>query len=879
MKNIERKYAYYDEGDLPVTGEDGVTYLTLYSSEAGNTYDGWIWDPDRIHSSETERTFGYRYPGDENYCWDDEVIVDLSNAQNRQEASEYETGRITSYNTNVSDRPIVLNDVDILGLTEEERESKATTVLFTAIPLIKSAYIHAEIEISMKMNISPDNTNGNVRVEAFYILNNDSDRVMRPNPVNHYTVTKVDEYHTMRLMYWNPAVSSDNHNYIGVKLLVTGGTAEIGISSNPAYGDAIITVASNGMTGDNIDSGKPRYLSISGKEYVVPGYKLKERDYTVICTYDTGEVYDVTRVCTFSPVMGTEIQDEVTVLTAMYSDLRASMAIRLGDIDHIELFGLKDLYGTYVLDSDDYLVMGYLDNGDSMEITDDCTFSPAIGTTINSNTTLTATYEPFWVPGTSYSDSLQLIYHGEPLISESPNNGLVYKLFSDHHITITGNSHIVENNKEYWETVQVPPTIAFKNMMDSHEEYSIEWAATGYVGGVKIGGFDTSFLKDFDKITIVSPYISGTGVTDVINMAFTNNATITSDELEFFKNIDYTKRASGKQVKFGTISFRGCSSLTHSDFLSNVVFNYVTSASQQNDISMEFMFYECTNLVDVSGIKDWDMSLVKRVTHMFSKCTSLSDVSVLSGWRLYNVESGVDSMFTDSGLTSLNGLNDWDVGKEKYIRTGSKTGINFSGTKLTNLEGIDKWFGNDSVISYVTFQDIDTLTTLEGSENWNVSSIDGFSFKDCINLEDISAMANWRITGNFTAVEAFANCSKLSNLNILNSLPMENCTNVVKMLSVSNPSDFYQASGTVYIGDLSLDKIFGELTSSGRIQYIGAYGVGEPCTTMYGMFRGRDLWRWTKSDSSVNIDGMEFEYPSCIPLWYKEMLENNFFGS
>ena len=46
MSNIERRYAYYDEGVLPEEGEYGVTYLTLYSSNAGNIYDGWVWDPD-----------------------------------------------------------------------------------------------------------------------------------------------------------------------------------------------------------------------------------------------------------------------------------------------------------------------------------------------------------------------------------------------------------------------------------------------------------------------------------------------------------------------------------------------------------------------------------------------------------------------------------------------------------------------------------------------------------------------------------------------------------------------------------------------------------------------------------------------------------------
>ena len=202
MSNIERKYSYLDEGVFPEIGEYGVTYLTLYSSGAGNVYDGWMWDPDRVHYSETERTFGYRNPDYPDYCWDDEVVVDLSNAQSRQESSEFAQGRITSFNTNVSSRPIVLQDIDITGLDEEEREALATTVLFSAIPLVKDAYIQAMVEVQMKVNISPTNTNGMVRVEAFYILNDESDRTMRPNPVHTFAVSTANERHILVLNFY-----------------------------------------------------------------------------------------------------------------------------------------------------------------------------------------------------------------------------------------------------------------------------------------------------------------------------------------------------------------------------------------------------------------------------------------------------------------------------------------------------------------------------------------------------------------------------------------------------------------------------------------------------------------------------------------------------
>ena len=281
MSNIERKYAYYDQGVLPIVGESGVTYLTLYSSGAGNIYDGWIYDPDhKVPVSVTERTFGYRHPEFSQYCWDDEVVVDLSNPQNREE-SEFEQGRITSFNTNVSPYPIILDDIDISEMTEEQRERHATTVLFTAIPLVKDAYIQAQIEVQCKCNLSPDNTSGEMRVEAFYILNDESDRTMRPNPVHTFSVTSANERHTLPWLYFNPALRHDTNNYIGVKLIATGGTVEIGISDVREYGDAMITLTSAGLTGDIIYGGEPMYIELTGKDEVVPGYKLDINDYQV----------------------------------------------------------------------------------------------------------------------------------------------------------------------------------------------------------------------------------------------------------------------------------------------------------------------------------------------------------------------------------------------------------------------------------------------------------------------------------------------------------------------------------------------------------------------------------------------------------------------
>lgn len=851
MSNIERRYAYLDEGTFPEEGEYGVTYLTLYSSNAGNNYDGWVYDPDnKIEESLTERTYGYRNPDYPQYCWDDEVTVDLSNAQNRQESSEFEQGRITSFNTNVSSTPIILEDIDITGLTEEEREEKATVVLFSAIPLVNDAYIHAEVEIQAKVTISPDNTTGTVRVEAFYILNDESDRTMRPHPIYHHMVASDNEYTTFRFLYWNPALKHEDHNYIGVKLLVTGGTAEIGISDDPDYGDAIITLTSAGLVGDRIDGGRPIYLEIFGREEVVGGYVLDPDDYTVLCTYDTGEIYEVTRMCEFTPAMGTEITESVTTLTAYYQHLRASMTVRLGMVESIELMGREDIYGSYTLKLVDYTVLAYLDNGDIMDVTGECTFSPAMGTTINSNTTLTATYQPYWMGGASFTDSIDIVSHGEPIATASPNNGLVYSLFSEGHIMITGNSHLViDADNEEWEAIELPNII--RSAMHSGTEYSVEWAAEGCISGITLNDMDVSFLKGFKDVVLKPKYIKRPIHSEnYITINFANNHTIKSDDLMFLTNMDldaYARswggRVSVNHNLWGS-KFIYCRNLTHLDFLSKIQLR----DADWNTPVFTATFMGCTNLSDISGISHLDMSYTSQTNQMLYGCESLYSAEALSDWKLYNVYTA-ERMFENSGLETLEGLGNLEIGRD-YKRDHPDSSINvnycFSNTRITNVEGISNWFNQNSSIEITAYmcRNCTRLETLRGSENWDMRKIKASSgmYEGCINLTNINQSASWVFHDGFGADRMFLGDDKIESISVVNNW-IGNCSSAKDFLKIYDPSAFVHTNGTTIFRPTDADT--------------------------EGMFSGRDAWSYVEDPPGFKI-GIHFTYPECTPQWYKE---------
>lgn len=890
MSNIERRYAYLDEGTFPEEGEKGVTYLTLYSSNAGNIYDGWVYDPDnKVEESFTERTYGYRNPDYPQYCWDDEVVVDLSNAQNRQESSEYIQGRITSFNTNVSDRPIILQDIDITGLTEEERENLATTVLFSAIPLVQDAYIQANVEVQCKCNLSQDNTSGEMRVEAFYILNDESDRTMRPNPVHTFTVSSANERHTLPWLYWNPALRHEDHNYIGVKLICTGGTAEIGISDDPDYGDAMITLASAGLTGDHIDSGKPVYLEIFGKEEVVGGYELDINDYTVLCTYDTGEIYDVTHMCSFTPAMGTEITEAITTLTAEYMGLHASMTIRLGMVESIELIGVDTFHDELRLKMSDFTVLAYLDTGDIAEVTAECTFNPAMGTVINTDTTLTATYEPYWMPGSSFTSSMEIEKIGELVLrsGRSDGQGLIYSLYDDGpntpaYIEITGDSLVYPSGTPgygdcYYDRLEIPSEIASEMQSRGTRYFNLEWKATGPVGGVILdalfsggGGGYTSNMINFEDVhikphwkTIPSGYLEEF---NPIYLSFSGNETITSEKLSFLKNIEYdivddvlprivsSAHSNGKWSS----AFKGCKQIENLDFLVNIDATYVTSIDQ--------LFYGDEALEDISGIKDWNVTNIESSYGLFEGCTSLESAGDLYKWYM-PFNKSAKRMFAYSGLTTCVGLGNIKIGERTYASQGGTTFESmFEGCEgIERLNGLYKLVHNKVLSTKRMFYGCVNLSDISAASDWNMSNNENveYMFGQDESLEDISPMRNWDMSEVIEMGGMLRN-THVNNEGYINGWNVGNVQHFQDMFSASY-DDLGSWTGSNltwsdYASSMTFEKLFfPNPQQQGRLSMVHLSELDDPehrieyYVSSGNMYSGRDMVMVRRDISSAVI--------------------------
>ena len=891
MSNIERKYAYYDEGVLPEEGEYGVTYLTLYSSSAGNIYDGWIYDPDnKIPVSVTERTFGYRHPEFSQYCWDDEVVVDLSNPQSREE-SDFTQGRIVSFNTNVSPYPIILQDVDISEMTESEREAHATTVLFTAIPLISDAYIQAQVEVQCKCNLSPDNTSGEMRIEAFYILNDESDRTMRPNPVHTFIVSSANERHTLPWLYFNPALRHEDNNYIGVKLICTGGTAEIGISDVREYGDAIITLTSAGLTGDKIFGGRPVSLDIFGLDEVISGYKLNPDDYTVLCTYDTGEIYDVTRLCDFNPSMGTEVNSEI-LLTAYYQDLQDSMLVSIGIIERIELSGVQDYYGSYTLKKSNYTVLGYLTNGDVVEITDYCSFSPTMGSILSTDITLTASYvDP--VSGTVFTDSIDISCYSETM-SYSPNNGLIYTLYSDDYVIITGDSHIQLNDGvEANEIIELPSGIKSYFSSNRIPSYVLRWEASGAVGGFILQGTRMTTtgnpiygsirsMLNFDKVKIRPyyskvPYPKPSSFKDGYNpivINFSNNPTLTSDQLNFIdENIELIKlynldniTSSSRPSTTGSSNanhpaFAYCSSLTH--------INFTRKLPMSHSMTIDSLVLGCSSLTDISAIEEWGDLLQVTTSGMACKdCIALKDLSPFTKISLANV-TDAQEMFSGTGITDLTSLSGFDLGAN-HVGSMIRSGNLFSYCEhLVNLQGMPEALNGTGINNPVGMFRNCGLKTLNGINGLQIQFISTNNmFRQCVDLEDINAIIGLNPSLVRSAEGMFYGDRNIKDFGVFSSWIAPQCTNYKSMFYAMGTAYDREARGANLINWQNVEINYCGNTSGVKFSFssVGGGAIYNQYVTN-GMFAGRDCFY---KDTNTGI--VYFEYPDSLPEFYKNFI-------
>ena len=190
------------------------------------------------------------------------------------------------------------------------------------------------------------------------------------------------------------------------------------------------------------------------------------------------------------------------------------------------------------------------------------------------------------------------------------------------------------------------------------------------------------------------------------------------------------------------------------------------------------LFYGCSSLIDLTALKDWNVSNVTNMSYMFSGCSSLTDLTGLSGWNVSEV-TNMSRMFDGcSKLTDLTALKDW-----KSSKVTDMSRMFYHCSSLTDLTGLAGW--NTSKVTNMSymFDGCSSLTALTGLSGWNVSQVTNmyYMFEGCSSLTDLTALAGWNVSQVTDMSLMFQGCSNLTNLTALKDWKASKVTDMGSM--------------------------------------------------------------------------------------------------
>ncbi len=182
----------------------------------------------------------------------------------------------------------------------------------------------------------------------------------------------------------------------------------------------------------------------------------------------------------------------------------------------------------------------------------------------------------------------------------------------------------------------------------------------------------------------------------------------------------------------------------------------VTSELSDNVTSMKDMFFGCFSLVDISSLKDWDVSNVCDMNGLFKECNRLNDISALENWDVSKVSS-MNSMFENCfSLGSISPLMHWNT--QNLCDMGH---IFDDCHSLEDISGLRYWdVGNVENMEYA-FSCCNYLENIFYLKNWDISNVRNMAhmFDGCDYLSDFMPLCSWEFDEVENTEAIFANCA------------------------------------------------------------------------------------------------------------------------
>lgn len=270
----------------------------------------------------------------------------------------------------------------------------------------------------------------------------------------------------------------------------------------------------------------------------------------------------------------------------------------------------------------------------------------------------------------------------------------------------------------------------------------------------------------------------------------------------------------------------------------------------------ELLFYGCTNLESLEGLKGWDASKLEYARAMFQDCKSLKNLDGLENW----LAGSSDRAAFYAGLSYQP-----SGGQEGYYDSGDKGAGMFRGcTGLTDLSALSNWrfpTGGETTIAGM-FQDCSSLQNLNGLQTWNVAVLGSLStaswypssdnpnpqgwdsglFSGCSNLDDISALKDWLNTkdplSSYDLGGMFKDCVKLTSISDLSQWNLANIASVNSMFR--NCTGLIDASAVAHWNLLQTQDFAGMFVNCPNLERIGipSWENGAPNFVERSVFTG-----------------------------------------
>ena len=180
--------------------------------------------------------------------------------------------------------------------------------------------------------------------------------------------------------------------------------------------------------------------------------------------------------------------------------------------------------------------------------------------------------------------------------------------------------------------------------------------------------------------------------------------------------------------------------------------NSIDKWNLSNVNNINYLFNNCAKLVDISSLVNWDVSNITNTKFLFDN-SSLNNLNALKNWDVSNV-ANMENIFNKTKINNLSGLENWDTSKVESLFNAFSNNYN-----LLDISAISNWNVSNVTYMYGIFMWDSKINSISGLENWDVSNVNDFSnmFRGLSKLNSASNIDNWNIEPNANFAYMFLN--------------------------------------------------------------------------------------------------------------------------